>query len=213
MPALFATSYAVPVSFAGYPVGLAIAVPESRQQLYVEREYVGTAVIRATPITGAGLVYWQESQVPEGCREIRVSIRNYDRKTEADPVAAPSVTQDERARFNTHLTRPVLFDGYPVNMGIAIGETRQTLYLEREYISHDGFTLDIRADLITDRGALMHFNIHQEAPPVGTRFINACITNAPRALEDLIPSGIYWIDYDGAFVADYDNAIIPTESI
>jgi hypothetical protein len=177
----FATPFELPVSFSGYPVGLAVAVPETRQQLYVEREYVGTSVIRSTPIQEAGFVYWTEASIPEGTKEIRVSVVNYDRKTEADPVATPAATQGVR-KFSTALDRPVLFGGYPVSLGIGVSQTRQTLYLDREY-RVNGITLAIRSDIIYDRGVVAHFNVQEAPAPYGTKEILVSIRNEYRATE------------------------------
>jgi hypothetical protein len=175
---IFATPFESPVYF-GHPLGLVAAI-DSRQQLYFERVYVGTTVIRSTPITERGLVYLQEAgPLPSGCTHIHASITNIDRKTEADPVASTTVVQ-QKALFSTPFDSPVLFAGYPVKLGIAIGETRQALFLDREYKA-GSTTLEIRSDIITERGAMSDFNIHHMPPPYGTSKILVSIRNEYRA--------------------------------
>jgi hypothetical protein len=174
---IFATSFESPVYF-GHPLGLVAAI-DSRQQLYFERVYVGTTVIRSTPITERGLVYLQETgPLPSGCTAIHASITNIDRKTEADPVVSTN-TQQQKALFSTHMESPVLFSGYPVKLGIAIGNTRQALFLDREYKAGNT-TLEIRSDIINERASMADFSIHQSPPPYGTSRILVSIRNEYR---------------------------------
>lgn len=212
MSKLFATGFERPVLREGYPLTLAIAISKQVQQpLYFERVYYSATgsqlAIRATLIVGRGLLLLTETgPLPAHTSSITASVRNENRATEADPVAIVAEEAEQPVRFATDLDRPVLIDGYPVQLRAFIGNTRQVVYLEREYKDAAGNVLGIRSDVVEDRQQLVGFNVHVPEPLLGTRYINMCLTNQLRTTE--IPDGIYWVDYDGAFVSDFDNALI-----
>ncbi|NEM96168.1 hypothetical protein [Pontibacter burrus] len=214
MSALFATDLQRPVLREGYPLSLAIAISQQvSQPLYFERVYLDAAgsllAIRATLIVGRGLLLLTETgPLPVGTATIQACVRNEHRATEADPVPVVITPAAEAVRFATDMERPVLVDGYPVQLSLNIGATLQTIYLEREYRDSLGNVLGIRSDVVADRQQLTGFNVHVPEPMAGTRYINLCLTNQYRDTLDELADGIYWIDSDGSFVSDFDNALI-----
>lgn len=87
-----------------------------------------------------------------------------------------------QASFATGFCRPVLVEGYPLTLTVAISPAvRQQLYFERVYRSATGEQLAIRATLIEERGLLV---LQEAGPvPVGTASMEASVRNESRATE------------------------------
>jgi hypothetical protein len=120
--------------------------------------------------------------------------QNYHRYT-LDQTEAPTL-------FNSQQERPILEENYPLSLGLAINETPRVLYLEREYLNANRQQILIRATPVTDRKAMINFNIHEPPPPAGTRYINASLTNQNRSNEELL----LWFDHE-----IWDDSTIWTE--
>lgn len=179
----FATPFERPLYYPGFRLGIGI---RTHATLYWERKYLdkqGTVLaIRSTLVSERGLIGLQElGSLPEGTVEIHTCLTTENNATEADPVIV-AVASDSTPLFATPFIQPVLFGNHPLSLAIGISNTRQVLYYEREYFDKDFNTLEIRSQLVYDRGTLACFPVSLEAPPNGTRWINACITSENRGL-------------------------------
>lgn len=189
MQARFATGLDRPLLADGYPLTLTVAIsPAVRQQIYFERVYRSATgeelAIRATLIQARGLVLLQEAgPVPAGTASVIASVTNQNCATEPDPVRVDLPEADEAVRFATTMERPRIIGDLPQQLAVAIGATRQPLYLERVYLDDRRREIAIRSDLVHARNMLVGFNIHQPEPPLGTKYMEVSITNQYRATE------------------------------
>ncbi|MHC2992059.1 hypothetical protein OB13_10835 [Pontibacter sp. HJ8] len=187
----FATRLDRPILFEGKPLTLTIAISEGiRRAVYFERVYLdasgGQLAIRSALVPLRGLVLLHEmGPLPIGTASVSISLTTENRATESNPVIVVSEDSPLLPVFATYQEQPVLFDREPMTLAIAMGDIRQPVYFERVYLDHNRRQISIASELVQQRNTQLLFNLNADELPLGTRYINACLTNQYRGTNTL----------------------------
>lgn len=185
----FATRLDTPVLFDGKPLTLTVAISQAiKRPIYFERIYRNITgeelAIRSTLVQARGLVRLHElGPLPIGTYSINSCLTSENKATEVDPAAVVREESVRLPQFATLQDKPVLFDKEPLALAIAIGNIRQPVYFERVFLDSNRRQISITSELVQQRNTQLLFNLHADELPLGTRYVETCLTGQYRGTD------------------------------